>query len=185
MNNPAPLTTDMINLLVLQAKHGDSSAFNMLYNHFFIPMKRFAFMRVNDTMLAEDLVQNVWLKIDKRVKSLNDITLFRSWLFKALKWEIIDWSKSAKNRMLTHADREPNSTITTPAEDIDMNLLMPILAALADSQRDVVELHYLNGLSIEETALALDLPEGTVKSRLSRARTALRASIYEGSNHDI
>jgi len=51
---------------------------------------------VKDSMIAEDLVQNVWLKVTKRLKRLNDISLFRSWLFRALRWEILDWLKSKK-----------------------------------------------------------------------------------------
>lgn len=185
MSKSTALTLDMINLLALQAKHGDDHAFNMLYTHFFIPMKRFAFVRVNDTMLAEDLVQNVWLKISKRIKTLDDITLFRSWLFKALKWEISDWVKSSKNKILANSAHEDASDSQVADQALDMGQLMPILAGLPASEADVVELHYLNGLSVQETALALDVPEGTVKSRLSRARETLRTSIYEESNYEL
>jgi len=66
-----------------------------------------------------------------------------------------------------------------PGDNLDINHLIPILAQLSEPEHEVVELHYLNGLSIQETALALDIPEGTVKSRLSRARDTLRTSVYE------
>lgn len=184
MSKPNALTIDMINLLVLQAKHGDGDAFNMLYTHFFLAMKRFAFLRVHDNMLAEDLVQNVWLKIDKRIQTLNDITLFRSWLFKALKWEIYDWSKSTKHKILSQAENTEPSPLHAAADDLDLSQLIPVLAALSVSEGDVVELHYLNGLSVQETALALDIPVGTVKSRLSRARETLRATLYEESHNE-
>lgn len=161
-----------IDLLVMDLKRGDQSAFKALYTHFFVPMKRFAVSRVGEAAIADDLVQNVWLKIGKRVGRLHDVTLFRSWLYKALRWEIIDWQRTS-TRLISTTDSDQDlvaDTVNTDVLDV-----MPLLGALDSNERDVVELYYLNELSLNETALALGVPTGTVKSRLSRARNKLRA----------
>lgn len=182
MNQKMSMNNTTIQLLVLQAQHGDNEAFNALYREYQRAMLRFALLRVKDSMIAEDLVQNVWLKVSKRIRKLNDTSLFRSWLFRALRWEILDWIKSNKNHS-SEANNNTNALLF--ADDINLNQLIPMLAQLAESEKEVVELHYLNGLSIKETALALEIPEGTVKSRLSKARDKLRASVYEEYSNEI
>ncbi|NVK57123.1 MAG: RNA polymerase sigma factor [Alteromonadaceae bacterium] len=181
MNEHNGLSAAATALLVVQAQGGDDEAINMLYNAYFVPMKRFAVLRLKDAMISEDLVQNVWLKAARRITRLQNPALFRSWLFRALRWEILDWLKQTRPELsesLSHADTDQAACLFDPIS------LVPVLASLAESEREVVELHYLNGLSVIETALALDIPEGTVKSRLSRARDALRNTVYEEDNHE-
>ena len=164
------MTAEEIELLVIDMKLGNSQAFNKLYQHFELQMKRYAYFRVADLMTAEDLVQNVWCKVSHRINGLNDSTLFRSWLYRALRWEIIDWLRK-QNRFpqqeLFETDFAP---ITPDRELLDIPVL---LKQLACEEREVVELYYLCDLSVHETALALNVVMGTVKSRLHRARIKL------------
>lgn len=170
-----------IEILVIDAKQGEVLAIEMLYRHFVTSMRRFALLRVGDKMVAEDLVQNVWVKISKRLARLNDVSLFRSWLFRALRWEILDWLKS-KQHSSTLNTEDMDDLVANSAMDIEA--LVPILQKLESAERDVVELYYLNDLSLIETALALAVPEGTVKSRLHRAREKIRKQIEEGRNDE-
>ncbi len=140
-------------------------------------MRRFAFIRTGDVMVAEDLVHNVWLKIGKRIHRLNDITVFRSWLYRALKWEILDWAK-VESKNLTENNVDIDTFSSSPC--IDLSSLTPIFKALSDKERDVVELYYLNEMTLVETAQALSIPQGTVKSRLFAAREKLRKQINNG-----
>ncbi|WP_414830383.1 RNA polymerase sigma factor [Alteromonas sp. H39] len=168
---------EAIALFVSQAKRGDREALESLYRHFAWPMRRFALARVNDPMIAEDVVQNVWLKVEKRLHRLNDLTLFQSWLYRALKWEILDWAKSAESQ--SHKAQEPLQD-----NSLQMISLPPLLAALPESESEVVELVYLNGLTIEQAALVINIPPGTIKSRLYRARERLRAILNEECTHE-
>ncbi len=160
---------ELVELLVLAAQEGRSSALSTLYKEFHRPMKRFALLRVGDVMVAEDLVQNVWIKVDKRLTRLNDVSLFRSWLYRALRWEVTDWLR-AQQKLSYQAPPEAE----LPSPDIGLRDLPKLIQQLSEDERDVVELFYLNELSLSETALSLNLPEGTVKSRLSRARAKLK-----------
>lgn len=163
-----------IEILVLEAQAGSKGAFAKLYEHFLLPMRKFAYLRVHDSMIADDLVQNVWLKVSRRMLRLNDVSLFRSWLYKALRWEIIDWfRKSNKELSFENHDWELAST-TSNNESYE---IIRILGALDSMEREVAELYYLNDLCIREIALTLDIAEGTVKSRLHRARAQLKQKL--------
>ncbi|MEX1222227.1 MAG: RNA polymerase sigma factor [Idiomarina sp.] len=161
---------ELIEALVLATQEGDKRAHAALYAEFHRPMARFALLRVKNAMVAEDLVQNVWLKISHRLDSLRDVSLFRSWLYRALRWEITDWARS-QQRLEFRDINEAELNKTYPVENYD---IYKLLKQLTTDERDVVELFYLNELSLTETALALSIPEGTVKSRLARARTKLK-----------
>lgn len=160
-----------IEILVLAAQEGKSEALAALYRHFSTPMKRHAILRVHDAMVAEDLVQNVWLKVSKRLRLLQDVRVFRSWLFRALRWEIIDWARQSR---AASTDEIEDSHAVVDEPNPEILDVAPLLAGLKEDERDVIELFYLNEFSITETALALSIPEGTVKSRLHKARENLR-----------
>jgi RNA polymerase sigma-70 factor (ECF subfamily) len=171
---------EVIELLVINAKQGDIAALERLYRHYYKPMRRYAVLRVRDVMVAEDLVQEVWSKVGKRLRHLNNIALFQSWLYRALNWQVLDWIKSAKT---TSFDAQEFDQLTQE-QALDLNSLLPMFASLDCDERDIAELHYLNGLALVEASLALDIPLGTAKSRLFRARNKLRKwmdeeSIYE------
>lgn len=169
-----------IEVLVLAAQEGKKQALDLLYRHFFTPMKRYAVLRVRDAMVAEDLVQNVWLKVSKRLQLLQDARVFRSWLYRALRWEIMDWGRRQK---VAQTDELGESELAAPAvmaETLDIDRL---LMGLSKDERDVVELFYLNELSVNETALVLVIPAGTVKSRLHSAREKFRKEYLE-KNHE-
>ncbi|SEA07414.1 RNA polymerase sigma factor [Alkalimonas amylolytica] len=171
-----------IELLVLAFQEGKRDAFAFLYRHFYPGMRRFAAARLPDANLADDLVQNVWLKVNQRIRALDDPRVFRSWLYRALRWELLDWHKAKGNQ--PHAELTDELTdqhSATPSAVAEPPALLPLLQQLAKTERDVVELYYLHELSVHETALVLQLPEGTVKSRLHRARQQLKA-LYPDDN---
>lgn len=148
----------------------------LLYRYFYPPMLRFAVIRTGNKMVAEDLVHNVWIKVGKRVLILNDVSLFRAWLFKALRWEILDWVKSSHQSLTASVD-ELDDEVADSA--LDITRILPLMSALDQDEQDIVELYYINDLSLNETALTLDIPSGTVKSRLSRARNKIRKHLNE------
>jgi len=163
-----------IEILVLEAQAGRRSAMGELYNAFYDPMRKYALLRVGDAMIAEDLVHNVWLHISKRVQQLRDVSLFRSWLFRALRWQIIDWQRMSSKEVVS-------AVLPDSAEEAsllqDSVLVLPMLKELTHEDREVVELFYLNDMSVREIALIISVPIGTVKSRLHRARAQLKHKI--------
>lgn len=167
-----------LEILVLAAQSGEANAMASLYRHFFLPMRKYAVLRVSDVMVADDMVQNVWLKVAKRIRILNDVSLFRSWLYKALRWEIVDWQRKTSKEVVTHEFVE---TAAGHAENVGSGCSVECLKQLASDERDIAELYYISDLSVREISLIVGIPQGTVKSRLSRAREQLRRLLTDAS----
>lgn len=167
-----------LDLLVLAMQQGDRRAFALLYRHFHPDLRRFAAYLLTQPVAAEDLVQNVWLKVSQRIGRLQDPAVFTSWLYRAVRWEVLDYQKQAANRLNEplHMHAEPYSQ----ADLTDDNPLARSIAALAEPERLVVQLFYLHELAQQQIALILDIPPGTVKSRLHRARAQLQQALKEG-----
>ncbi len=130
--------------------------------------------RVARTMLpqesdCEDAVQEALLRAWDRLDTLRQEAYFETWLIRIL----INQCK------LFYRRRPPEPTELT--EDIpqvtpEESPLLEALMALPRKQRVTLELHYIEGYSVAETARILRLPEGTVKWRLKRGREQLRES---------
>lgn len=166
------MNQETIALLVLEVMEGSDHAFSKLYMELHPAMRRFVFRRTGNIMVAEDLVHNVWIRVKKRIHKLNDASLFRSWLYRALRWELLDWQRAQTK--LEYREAEDDAY----AFQIEMIDIPRVLRQLEERERSVVELYYLCDLSVHETALTLAIPEGTVKSRLSKARRVL-ANLFE------
>ena len=138
---------------------------------------------------AEDLVQDVLLKLYPRTRELLDIERLRPWLAKVLYRQYIDFVRERARSPLVElaADSEgeddPLDTLPAledgPEDHAERSRLRErILAALerlSPEQRAVVTMHDVEGYSLEELETILETPLGTLKSRLHRARRRLRA----------
>lgn len=166
-----------LDLLVLAMQQGDRRAFALLYRHFHPDLRRFAAYLLTQPVAAEDLVQNVWLKVSQRIGRLQDPAVFTSWLYRAVRWEVLDYQKQAVNRL--QAPLPPDAEPYHCGSFTDDNPLAQAITALPDAERLVVQLFYLHELAQQQIALILDIPEGTVKSRLHRARALLQQALTE------
>ena len=138
---------------------------------------------------AEDLVQDVLLKLYPRTRELLDIERLRPWLAKVLYRQYIDFfRKRARSPLVelaadSEGEDDPLDTLPAPGDGPEDHaergrLRERILAALerlSPEQRAVVTMHDVEGYSLEELETILETPLGTLKSRLHRARRRLRA----------
>lgn len=118
-----------------------------------------------------DAMQSCLLKAWQARHRLRDPARFRPWLLRILINECHTLLR--KNRRLVYTDipEQPHHMPDSSLHDAVM--------ALPERYRLAVLLHYVEGASVAETALALGIPEGTVKSRLSQARRRLREALGE------
>ena len=137
---------------------------------------------------AEDLVQDVLLKLFPRTKELLGIDKLRPWLARVLYRQYVD-SVRKKSRspieLVYDADGEDNPLDVLPAakegpeehaERISLrDSLLEALRQLNPEQRAVIAMHDVEGYSLEELETILETPLGTLKSRLHRARQRMRA----------
>ncbi len=171
-----------LDLLVMAMQRGDQRAFDLLYRHFNRDLRRFAAYLLHNPVIAEDLVQNVWLQVSRRISRLQDPAVFTSWLYRAVRWQVLDYQKQAAMRYTEPLTELHEPLATAPAQH--NHELARAINLLPPDERLVVQLYYLHELQQQQIALILDIPPGTVKSRLHRARSLLHQTLTEENEHD-
>lgn len=170
-----------MDLLVIEAQSGNSKAFECLVEYFQPILNKFARSLSSNSGIADDAVQEAWITISRKVRALNDPRAFKGWLFRTVRWRLLDLAKSyPKNHASYELVEESHSeTLSQPLNEDELvnRELKQAIAQLAPTERSVIHLFYLAELSVVEIGYVLDIPEGTVKSRLSRARKLLKQLI--------
>ena len=169
--------------------------FEMLLRPHFLHLYRIAYRFTGDCTDAEDLVQDVLLKIYPRRKELFTVDKLQAWLTRVLYHTFID-QKRKFNRSpfsllkFTEEDETDNlenirSQTPNPEQQTEMNYtsraLEKALGALNPDQRSVCILHDVEGYTLVELEEILEVPIGTLKSRLHRARANLKNLLTEGT----
>jgi len=162
-------------LLVLEAQSGNEKAFECLVAIFHPQLVNFASNLSGNHALAEDAVQDVWIRISKKLSTLEDPRAFKSWIFRALRWRVLDLLKAKSYQFQTIEDT--SVSVELDESEIEQQQLRKMIDNLPDRDRSVVYLYYLLELPLSEIALVLEIPVGTVKSRLNRARANLQQQL--------
>lgn len=140
----------------------------------------YARMRLRDGDLARDLVQRTFLKAFQKLGQLRAPEAARVWLLAILRNEIaMEYRAHARFEAWDAEDFEELADPGTP-EGVDPGLLEALpeaLARLSDGARSLLLLRFQQDLSYEQIAELLNLPLGTVQSRLHRAKASLRAQM--------
>lgn len=123
---------------------------------------------------CEDAVQNALLKAFANLKKLRDERYFSTWLVRIVINECHTVNK--KNRRTVNFEEYLKSE---KAENEHVTELYEAIARLPEKMRIAVELHYIEGYSVEETAEILGVPSGTVKSRLASGRKQIKMYMEE------
>ena len=164
--------------LVERARSGDHDAFEVLAAGVVDHLYRLARLLLRDADRAEDAVQEALVRCWRDLPSLREADRFDAWLGRILMHAINDeFRRGSRFRAtITVLAREP-ATADAAAATADRELLERGFARLSIEHRSVVVLRLHLGLSIEETATALEIPVGTAKSRLHYATEALRRAL--------
>lgn len=134
----------------------------------------------NNRADAEDLVQEALVRAVSRSDSFQTGTNLRAWLFTILHNVHVNQVRSKAARPAEVDVEDVESKLVSPArqeESVELREMMRLVDALPEEQRKVLLLVALEGLKYEEVAELLGVPIGTVMSRLSRAREAIRAKL--------
>lgn len=141
-------------------------------------LRRFAISLARDVDLAEELVQNAVARAVERIDQYEDGTNLRAWLFTILRNIHFDDRRRVSRGPAFQdiADTTHANLATMPAQEwhIQLREFSECFATLPKGDQDVIMLIAVDGLAYEEAAKILSIPVGTVKSRLSRARSRLR-----------
>lgn len=163
-------------LLVLAAQAGEAQAFDALYRAYNAPLRRFAYRLCGDEQAALDAVQEAWVTLSKSLRGLKDPRGFRLWAYKTARWRTMD---QMRKKQLTEPLDDELVEADTGSPIATSEQLARQLARLPRAEKAVLTLFYLDEMTIAEIAVVENVPVGTVKSRLNRARTRLRDQMTE------
>lgn len=164
--------------LVAALRQKENQAFSYLYDHYSGALYGIINQIVADTELSNDVLQETYVNIWRRIDTYDAGRgrLF-TWMLNIARNAAIDKTRSKgfqqSQRQISLADGEMIPAIVRPGVD-DLGLKKMILK-LKDEQRLLIDLSYFQGFTHEQIAKALDIPLGTVKTRIRSALTQLRA----------
>jgi len=163
-------------LLAVRCQLGEPDAFDALIARWHEPLWRYARRVTGDDGGADDTVQEVWVRVLRGIGRLRDRTRLRPWIFGIARRVLMDRlrAKYAEPEGVAIEDTEIAGPDDTSDQDEAISVMHEELALLPLAEREVVVLFYLEELTLSELAQILEIPIGTVKSRLFRARQALR-----------
>lgn len=176
MTDPTPDRNDpfRLHLLVLRCQAGDEHAFARLMDRFGDATLRYLEGIVGDG--AEDVHQEVWLTVYRRLASLTDPRAFRTWLYRTTRHRALDHLRTRQRERQLFADDTDHDVPAPPPDDDppDAELLSEAIATLGALHREVLLLRYRDELSYAEIAVVVGCSIGTVRSRIHYARHRLR-----------
>jgi RNA polymerase sigma-70 factor (ECF subfamily) len=165
--------------LVEQARQGDHDAFTALAGEAISRLDAAARLTLRDSELARDAVQDALVRAWRDLPGLRDPERFDAWLYRLTINACFDLARRRQRRSI-EVELTPIAApiVTDIAGDVaDRQLLDVAMRHLPAEGRAIVVLHYYLGMPISDVALALGIPMGTAKSRLSRALDRMRMTI--------
>jgi len=152
-------------------------AFCALFEAVCLRLRRYFLLRGLDAATAEDLTQNVFVKVYRQAGELREADHFYGWLFAIVRHEMVSYWRREQTRveevgLESLGDWLEDGLMAEP-EVMPALRLTDWLKALEPAERDLVVLRFVEGLSYEELAVALKLPLGTIKWRVFNVRKKL------------
>ena len=179
--------------ILAQARRGELDAFEELVRRYEKRVYAIALRSAGSPEDAADITQDVFLRAWRSIESFRGDSGFSTWLFRITMNICVDHARHRQTQPQTMAltndedeERPIHDTAPTPEEQLDNSELGRELAAALDEvseeHRRIVLLRDVSGMSYTEIAEILEISEGTVKSRLARARIALRKVLLKRGN---
>ncbi|MFC7392043.1 RNA polymerase sigma factor [Scopulibacillus cellulosilyticus] len=174
--------------LIQQAKRGNQDAFSELVKRYKGQVFRHAYAMVNDRMEAEDIAQEAFVKAYFYLPKLGKEYAFVSWLTRIVTNLCHDSLKKLnKKKLVFQTDNEDTSQLSNPKSDMENTQLKltinEALQTLSEEHRTALILRDMQGYSYSEIAGILNIPLGTVKSRINIARASLKKEMTRGDEN--
>jgi RNA polymerase sigma-70 factor, ECF subfamily len=162
---------------VSKAKKGDKEAFLGLIDENRLNLYRVTRGILKDKQDIEDALQNTIIKSFQKINTLEKNEYFRTWIIRILINECNEILR--KNKRVTHLDDNSDTNTEIYSDSYENMDLTRAINSLSEELRLTTVLFYFEDMSLKEIAKMLKIPEGTVRSRLTRARTKLREVMSE------
>ncbi len=172
--------------LIQRALEGDDTAFSVLVKKYQKSVHALVWRKIGDFHIAEDITQDTFLKAYQKLSTLKKPQRFASWLYVIATNDCKMWLR--KKRLSTQSLEDINSTALESATysgyviaeneqetaEAQREVVKKLLAKLQESERTVITLHYLGGMTYKEISEFLGVSVGTIKTRVYRARRRLK-----------
>jgi len=156
--------------------------FDILVNAFYQDAYRYAYWICKRRPLAEDLVQEAYLRAWKNFDKLKDEKAAKAWLFTIIRRENARQYEGYQPDLVDIDDVPVNDTGVSPANHSEHSIIQQHIANLAQEFREPLVLQLVGGFKAAEIAQILDLNKNTVLTRLFRARNKLKKDIIDKPN---
>ena len=181
--------------LIVRAKKGDEKAFEEIINLYQKKVCTTIYFMVKDESIVEDIAQEVFIKVYSNISKFNEQSSLYTWIYRITMNACFDEIRKSKkvvylSNVIETEDGEKEVEFEDPSQNVDEEIerkleraeLIKAIKQLSEDQRALVVLRDIRGFSYWEIADMLNLKLGTVKSKISRARTALK-EILERSGY--
>jgi len=172
-------------LLITQYKSGNTAVLPILVKRYHIAFCEKAYWVTKNRESAKDIAQESWLTIIDKIHTLKDVKSFKSWAYRIVYTKAIDFIKHHKKESenLKSAGFGVNDDDSRDKKITIQRTLLSAIQNLPKGKQDIIRLFYTEEYSITEIANFLNIPIGTVKSRLFKAREKLK-SLLKNINHE-
>lgn len=177
--------------LMLRVRDGDTASFALLLERHRAPVIHFVYRMIQNQAVAEELAQEVFLRVYRSRATYEPTAKFTTWLFRITTHLALNWIRDQKNERRQHSlDSEaPEGTAPLQVADVGPNVEQSMLrtarleeirraiTSLPDKQRAAVMMHKYEEMDYSQIAAVLQCSESAVKSLLFRAYESLRAKL--------
>lgn len=171
--------------LIKGLKKGKEDAYYKLINTYGNQLLRTCFLMTKDEREAEDIVQDTFIRVFKYIKGFKGDSSLYTWIYRISQNVIKDRMKSREiESPYEDYHIDPDNPEDLTINKIDREILREELDKLSFIYKQVIVLFYFEDLSIKEISGILDEKEGTIKSKLSRARSLLKVALEKGGKLD-
>jgi len=164
-----------------KAQRGDERAFSLIVRAYEIPVFNYVLRLVGDRALAEDLTQEVFIRVFQGLPKFSLRSKFTTWLFQVTKNRVLDELRASERRpraLVALDDAPPLEVLDAPAEQAEtIQALWTAVDALNTDLKMALLLRDVVGLSYNEIADSLDTTLATVKWRIFKAREEVQLSL--------
>jgi RNA polymerase sigma-70 factor (ECF subfamily) len=164
-----------------KAQRGDERAFSLIVRAYEVPVFNYVMRLVGDRALAEDLTQEVFIRVFQGLPKFSLRSKFTTWLFQVTKNRVLDELRASERRpraLVALDDAPPLEVLDAPAEQVEtIEALWAAVDGLNTDLKMALLLRDVVGLSYNEIADSLDTTLATVKWRIFKAREEVQLSL--------
>jgi RNA polymerase sigma-70 factor (ECF subfamily) len=169
--------------IIRRAQRGDESAFTVIVRAYEAPVFNYVLRTIGDRTLAEDLTQDVFLRVYRGLRGYSSRASFTTWLFRVAKNRVVDELRAAERRprsFLAIEDTPQLEVVDAPIEQSEaIAVLLHAVDKLSPDLKEALLLRDITGLSYNEIADTLEVTLATVKWRIFKAREEVQQALEE------